>query len=607
MIKSLVISSIFLLGFFFIFFVAFRLAFGKNFVKNHLRKWQIIVFSLFAIVGLFAIIHISSHNSGIYAWDSGGYWVWSYKHTDQLFSAPNDAMQNLQDSIINTDYNMLLPTIISLPMKIFGNTFIRYACINYALFFVPTMFILLCLFMKLTEKDKNKNRNFWVGILSLASLSVPLISILQGYIDVAVMIPIALVFALTLSFEPTKTVRGQIGKGLMIGLLLTIMFLFRRYTAFFVVGYAITIAAYCIYMLIIKRKAHQRFKLLIKNLLLNALCVIIPPLVLLFGFFSGLIFRIMGENYAELYSAYNDTFINKIMQVILHFGIIILLFALFGAIISFVKKKEAKISFFCIFSFVVVALLFFRVQSMNGHHIYTITPQVYILLFLGLAFIFSIKKRTILKFLCAFILIVGSISCLSSRVFKLTKPAAALFQLHYDNFLHRDDIDTIHEIRDYLNSLDIKDKIIYVLSSSVVFNSDTLMVMERPLKDNAVVGLVKSHDVDLRDGFPNIFFDANVIVTTTPVGTHLLEGSQEIITYLAGEIQDPDSYLGRHYTKDEKEFPISEGYTVQIYHRTSDLTAEDYDTILNYYDNLYPNQQTIFKDRIEKAKEEHLD
>ena len=606
MFEALIISSVFLFGFALLFMAAFRLAFGKGFIKNHFTKWQLAIFAVLAIVSLFAVIHISSKNSGIYAWDSGGYWVWSYQHTDKLFSAPNDAMQDLGESIIQSDYNLILPTVISLPMKIFGNTFLRFACINYILFFVPAMFVLLCLFMKISDKSKNQNRAFLVSILSLASLSVPLICILQGYIDVAILIPITLIFAITLSYNPLKSVRGQIGKGLMIGTLLAVTFLFRRYAAFFVVGYAITMVVYCVYMLIINRK-DKKIKDMVRSVFLNALCVIIPPAIILLGFFSGLIFRILGENYAELYSAYSDTFTNKVLGVILHFGIIIILLAVIGAVVSFVKKKNQKIAFFALFSFITIAILFFRVQRMDGHHIYTITPQILILLFLSLSYLFSIKKKLIIKVLCVILLAIGSLSCLSSHVFKLTKPVSAAFQLHYENVLHRDDIETIHTLRDYLNGIKRDNKMIYVLSSSVYFNSDTLMVMERPAKDNAVDGLVKSHDVDLRDGFPaNVFFDSNIIVTTNPVGTHLLEGSQQVITYLAEQIQDSNSYIGMHYTKDPLEFQIINGYTVYIYYLTSDYTAEDYDKLRDYYDNLYPEQKEIFKNRIEDAKNKHL-
>lgn len=606
MIKSLIISSVFLFGFFALFAIAFRFAFGKNFIKNHFKKWQLAVFAVVALAGLFALIYHTSHNSGIYVYDSGGYWVWSYQHTNKLYSTPDIAMEDLDKSIVDSDYNLILPTVISLPLKVFGYTYLRYSCINYLLFFVPALFILLCTFIKLTEKDKNKTRNFWTGIITLACLAIPLVSILQGYIDVAIMIPITLVFAITITYDPLKTVRGQITKGLLIGILLAVAFLFRRYAAFFVVGYAITMAVYCIYSLIAIRKK-QKIGISIKNILLNALCITIPMLVILLGFFSGLIFRILGENYTELYSAYNDTLINKILTVITHFGIVILLVSIIGFIVSFVKKKNQKISFFCLSSFVIIAALFFRVQNMNGHHIYTITPQIYILLFLGIAFIFSLKKLLVVKILTVIILMISALSCLSTRVFNITSHVSQLFQLHYYNVLHRDDIATVREIRDYLNNIEQKDKLIYVLSSSVPFNSDTLMVMERPTKDNAVTGLVKSHDVDLRDGFPGVFFDANIIVTTDPIGTHLPDGSQQIISYLAEQVQDSDSYIGRHYEKDEKEFKIMDDITVKIYYRTSNLTAEDYDTMRDYYDKSYSEQHKIFRDRIEEAKLLHTD
>lgn len=606
MIKAILISVAFLVGFFLIVKRAFDLAFGKKYIKKTFSKRWLYVFVAIMLIGLLVVIHITSQNSGIYAWDSGGYWVWSYKHTNQLFGAPNEALQNLNTSIIETDYNMILPTIISLPLKIFGYTFLRYVCINYVLFLVPAIFILLCIFMKLTEKNKNKTIRFVVGILTVVSLAVSSISILQGYIDVAIMIPIALIFALTISYNPTAGAKEQIHKSLMIGLLLSITFLFRRYTAFFLVGYILTMAIYTAYLILATSRKKKLIKPLIKNALLNALFIILPPLIILLGLFNGLIIRILGEDYSTLYSAYDDTLGGKILTVIAHFGLVILGIILSGIIYAFVKKKNQKMVFFCSCSCIITTILFFRVQSMNGHHIYTLTSQVYILLFLGLFYLLSMKKLFVLKIVCIIAVLLSSAGCLSSRVYNITRLTPLAFQKHYVNVLHRSDIDTIRAIRDYLNGKNPDGKTVYVLSSSVVFNSDTLMVMERPEKDNAVNGLVKSHDVDLRDGFPTVFFDAEIVVTTTPVGTHLLDGSQQIITYLGEQVQNANSYLGRHYKQDPVEYQIGDGFTVQIYYRTSDLTESDYDAMCKYYDDLYPEQKTIFHDRIEQAKTEHL-
>lgn len=612
LLKALAISILFLAGGWLIFRRAFILAFGKGFLKKHFDRKFWYVFSAVVIIGLIVVLYITSHNSGIYAWDSGGYWVWSYKHTEQLYADPNLATQNLYNSITGSDYNLILPTVISLPLKIFGYTFIRYVSINYLLFLVPALLTTICICVKITaDKKQQKSNSWWVAILAAACLPVPMISILQGYIDVAVLIPIALVFALTINYDPLDKPKNQWRGGLMIGLMLTITFLFRRYTAFFVVGYAITMAVYIIYRLISERKKNKNsIKPLLKNVVLNMLVVAGVAMVILLGVFSKLVFRILSENYAELYSAYNAPLLEKILDIVAHFGILILLVGAIGTILSYKKRRREsqKMVFFCVATVVITATMFFRVQSMNGHHIYTLTTQVLILLFLGLyAVINSKKAKLATKCILIIALLLGAISCYSTRIFNIIKPASIMFQKHYTNILHRDDIATIREIRDDLNAINADGKsTIYVLSSSVMFNSDTLMVMDRPAKDNAVIGLAKTHDIDLRDGFPNVFFDADIIVTTNPIGTHTAEGSQEIVRYLAEQVQDETSYLGRHYEKSAEEYEIAEDIKVYIYLRTSDFSEHDYERLSEHFDGLYPEYPKMFLDRIESARADAL-
>ena len=603
MVIGLLASLFFLIGFFLLFKIAFHLAFGKNFIKKHFKKNFWITFSVVAAIGLVVILYFTSQNSGIYCWDSSGYWTWSYKHTNTLYGQPFQALGNLYTSITDTDYNLILPTIISFPLKIFGYTFLRYVSINYLIFLVPSLFISICILVKLFSKARTKFSIWKIALFAAICLPVSLISILQGYIDVAVLIPINLVFALTIDYNPLELNKKQIIRGIMIGLMLVTMFLFRRYTAFFIMGYAIILFMYTIFCLF-KNRTKTNLKLLIKKAILNFLAIGGTSLIILLGFFSKLVFRIIKEDYSVLYSAYDGTFIEKMLGLVIHFGIVIIVITILGIILSCKKKEHLKMIFFFGASIPVIALLFFRVQRMDGHHIYTLTVQTFILLSIGIYYLFTISKKTwtkILSIFCCVLLIFGSLFCISDRIYNKFSAVSLAFEKHYTNVLKRFDTAELHALKDYLNSKS-NDKIIYVLSSSIVFNSDTLMVMDRPSSENAVNGLVKTHDVDLRDGFPSIFFDADIIVTTTPIGLHLREGSQEIVRYLAEKVQDSSSFLGRHYQKDAREFTLQEGYTVQIYYKTSALKDQDYLEIEQYYDNLYPDQKPIFKDRIEAAR-----
>lgn len=88
----------------------------------------------------------------------------------------------------------------------------------------------------------------------------------------------------------------------------------------------------------------------------------------------------------------------------------------------------------------------------------------------------------------------------------------------------------------------------YVAASGTVLNADILRSADKPVSFEAVHNLRKTSDVDLRDGFPNGFLDSEIVVTTKPVQLHLAEGTQETVRFLAEEVMNSSSPVGRHFT-----------------------------------------------------------
>lgn len=49
----------------------------------------------------------------------------------------------------------------------------------------------------------------------------------------------------------------------------------------------------------------------------------------------------------------------------------------------------------------------------------------------------------------------------------------------------------------------------------------------------------------------------------------------------------------------ENTYVIEDRIIVSIYKKTSELSSEDYEQILDYFNELYPDVKTIYKDRVE--------
>lgn len=579
-------------------YLAFRLSFGKGFIRRNFAKKHIIMFGIFLGITMLFVAFIVSRNEYVYTWDSAGYWTWSYQHMNDIYTNPSVALGNLGVSVVESDYNLIAPTIVSLPLKIFGYTFTRYVIINYVMFVIPSIIVAVCIMKKIynnwAQVGEEKLGNVPFLLMAFATIVFfvsRLIPLFQGYIDFAILIPILLLLALAMSFDPTRKINGRVLYLFVLAELLVMVFLLRRYTAFFVVGYVVSLFVVSLISVGFRR---------VKRLFINFLFFGGTAFLTIMVFFHGLVFRILKEDYVDLYSAYNATFGEKIGSLVTRFGLVFLIIALCGVVVSLKLKRSRRFTAFCFLTIVVVVALFFRVQRMDGHHSLIITPMLFVLYSIGLCALYCTKRKHVFVLKLTVVLLLLAEPCyiyLESIPKRVVAVGGYIFgQKYYP--LRRSDMGELYRMRDYLNSTNTNNSIVYVLSSSVNFNWNTLSNLDKPYSEWAVNGQVMTHDVDLRDGFPGIFFDSDIIVIADPIQLHLRDGSQEVIRYLAEQIQAEKSYLGRHFKKDEESFNLEMGVNVYIYRKISSFTANDYGRLIDYFDSRYPNHEPLFGERI---------
>lgn len=589
---AFLIGLISIIFFYFIFYRSYVLAFGKKFIKINFRKKTWIIFGAIVLLGFILCIFSLSKNSFIYYWDYGGYWTYSFDYMDTLYRSPSDGIALLWESILNSDYNLILPLIISLPLKIFGITFSRYVIINYFMFCVPAMFIAFSLFIKISKQKKLFSH--LAGFLILATFIIPLKAMLMGYIDIAIMIPAVLLLSLIIDYKSTDSPKRNMAKNISIGLLLVISFLFRRYSAFFLVG---LILSFFLVELAKNLKNTHKNKLLktnIKQLLLNFSSIGVTTLGTLLIFFSPLVFRVLNDNYSEMYVGYDTDLITKIQSVFNYSGWVFIALSSFGFIYSHYKKINRKITTVSILSILFTCILFFRVQRMDPHHFYTILAPIMLLSYLGLYYLLNLKKW-ILSIPVVIVILLNPIYFFSTTAQNTLSPIAPLFSAHHEPLV-RNDINSLKSLEEYLKN-DTTGSI-FVLASGSILNADIVRSLDKPYKKIAIDRQLTTNDVDLRDGFHSDFLRADLIITTDPIQTHLANNSQEIIRYLAEQIQDPNSYIGKHFEKASATFALDSNTTVYIYHKTSEFSHQDLEQISDYYMELYPTHPELFKERI---------
>lgn len=595
----MIISSLF----FSLFYKCYKLGMGEVSLKRYFCKKDKYILGGFAIVLFLMFVYLVSKNNYVYYWDYGGYWTMSYTQMKDMFDDPFYGIGHLYYSICMDDYNLLLPTLIYVPLKVFGYSFNRYVLVNVIFLLFPALIICLACNVKLFYKygllqEKQKLLSKICLLIFTMTFNVFYLAMLKGYIDIATLIPAGLAFLLFIDYEPTVINKNQIVRDILISLSLLCTFLFRRYFAYFIVGYVAALFLYSCYKILKSNKRKDAIKCSCINIIIiGSLAVVIMVTI-----FLPLLLHVLKNNYSQQYAAYDAPLLTKLNGIVNTYGIWILFISAIGVILSIVKKNMQKISLFCLIAILVTIGLFFKVQAMGIQHVYTIAIGLYILFFNGIyQIIYSLKNKRIQ--ICAVVIfigvsVLGTMNCFIPSERQKVAKISKLFTETYDPF-YRGDIEQLHQLADYLNSLTYgTEKRVYIDASGGILNNSIMDSLNKPYGTCAVNNLCATADVDLRDGFPKDFLSADIVVVTDPIQLHLAEGTQEVVRFLAQEVCNKESPIGRHFEKNDKYFILDDDVKVFIYEKNSDFEKNDLEYLSNYYSEYYPGQEELFKNRI---------
>lgn len=604
-----VLISLLFMGFFiFLFVFSYRFAGeGRLPSSRYLSSGKrVAVQLLFIVLGFLLCWYLVSQNRFVYYWDYGGYWQSSCSTMKSLFQDPMGTVKSVYLTILENDYNNLLPLLVSLPLRCVGYSFTRYVLLNYLLFLAPVWVILVSILWKLLSPAQGDGHaggccgSCLFIVFAVATYTPLYCAMLHGYIDIACLVPATLAVYLFVDYDCLSFDRRQIVRDLLISTLLLTCFLFRRYFAFFVVGYgaALILLSGAKYMAVRKREGHKAGR----NILLNLGVVIGFASVILLVLFRRLVERILVNNYSNQYEAYDAELLIKLGQAVVRIGVPFVALACIAIVLSLSTGMLKKMTLFCSCSAAVTMFAFFRVQSMGEQHIYTVAGSFLVLAIIGVYLLTALIKANAMKAsvgaIVSIIVGVGAAYCFVPAARLLCPGPSWLYPQQYDP-LQRDDIDQLHSLVGYLNELTAgTDDGVYVVSGSSILNDSVLASVDLPYNDLAVNNLYWSAQVDLRDGFRTSFFDSTYIVTTDSCQLGLKAGTQEVITFLWQEIHDQDSPVGRHFVKLGRSFKLDDGVTAFVYKKTSDFELTDFEYVADYYHELYPDADELFSNRI---------
>ncbi len=589
----------------------------KKFIRSPYFLLLVIVSLLFLFMGTFVTWYVS-HEHWVYMWDETNYWYKSLFLQDLIAHKKWKLLLDTLWNSLGEDYSYV-PTLVSALILPFIDlhkrvTFLLLISWGYLL---PTLVSYWYLARKvlfqnlITSPKKTIDRGLLVGFVCLAFLPQMWAAVMIGAMDIGALFFIAIIILIYFRKNFSDL---QIKELIILGTLLVLIFLYRRWYIAWTLSFLIWVN---IYDGVFKTIREKRISLhFLQNFMVLVSIIIIYSGTFGFGYFQ----RLFTTSYSDQLSAFLVSpnvfeYLREIFQ--LYGGLFIILVVAMSAWLWIHMVPLRKVLLFLWWMLLSVTIALMKIQ--NFHY-----PQSYlhlssacfiIMLFFGSFFIYT-PKRNFKKIIFA-MFIVLSVG-ISFKVYFLrlatrnlheediTEPSSTLLQIltpwvfpqHRMLPRYRTDINQILYIAQYIDKNVPQGEYVYVLGSSETFNFGILQnVCLSTGCSYEKIGekILWTHDIDKRDGFPNNFLQADYVIVAEPLQTVVRPQDQQLIVGLGQQFLAGQGF-GRHFEKiTDFHVTLQGDVTAKIYKRTSPISPESLLEVKNLLKSFYPDYPYIYQ------------
>lgn len=554
------------------------------------------------------IIIFISQEKFVYFWDYGAYWHKTVWFSESLFSQPYQAIKEVLYSINFEEYNLLLCTLMALPLKLLGNSYLAFVFLNVVMFYIPNALLTTFVFDLILQRYGCYRVKFVWSFLFVLLFPMALRPVLKGFIDIAAMLPLTLAYLLVIDRNADK---ADIPKDLLLGICLLWLLLSRRYFGYAIVGGVIFALAYWTS----NEFCHNNFRQDAKRIILDLSATIIIPATALLTVFRDFLSMSLFNNHADAYAAYQFTsYVGNWMCAFYQMGIVLVSLVTIALVVHRRKKLLLRFIFSILLGWFTANSMFYRIQTMGLQHYYIMCFPACCLAFLGMTgvcekvLLNKNKLSKIIRDAMAGFLIVsyimsygGQYTLLKLHIWDVPNIPYASDAILYPK--QRNDITTLQNLERYLGALNDRGyQNVYCIAGSFILNDDILRKLNAPdytLPFNIYV----TSQVDLRDGINTDFFDAEVVLACNPVQSSLSSGHDLLL--LLNDIFLTENCFSENYNLVET-FTLDDDVEVMVFVKTRDLEKSDIEYIRDIFEGIYPEYPELFETRIDNYIKEHF-
>ena len=433
-------------------------------------------------------------------------------------------------------------------------------------------------------RGSNLTKTEWlVGAVSLVALPTFWFPILRGFPDVFGMGIISGILYGHLSKPLWERSKWQ-----MLGLGLTIASLlwFRRWYAYFVVAMIVSIVFDYGSRMVRKSAWTERWQIT-ESFFVKGFIALGVAACLLISLSPQQWLGNLLTPYRELYSSYRTDWGTVIYGLYEDFGLttpVLLTLGLFFSVVHWGWRAAVFMIAYLVSGF----LLFQRTQNLSPQHYYGLMPGVSVMIVTSTTGLLRLARTRSIKVVTGGLLVLLfslQLASFTSRVIRQNLGfLSKAFPLAYGFPLRRSDLGEIRRLLNAVSANKGTAEEIYVVASSAMFSEQILMASSElwGYGEEITNHILRSHEVDSRDGFPWRFFDAKLVVVASPVQIHLPRTEQRNVTLLYEKIVNDVSFQS-HFERFPYSFNLDRDVQVSIYRLKQPFEWHDIQSLLREY------------------------
>lgn len=549
---------------------------------------------LLAAVNLFVGWYSGSERVIRY-WDLGGYWGLWMEFGEQTVSYPRGALVELFRSLNAMDVSCLGVAPLSFWYRWLGPEFQTYVCALLNVYLFPFFVLFLAGVLVVVWRRRVPLWSLMVWMTAVVGF-VPLYQpLLLGYPDVMGLLVVTTVLLLC---SDEWYLRIEPGRALVLGWLLLLMVLIRRWYMFWAFGFLLALALVALAELRRGRAGWKPLAACAANLALAGVTILLTVQ----AFLSPLIWQRVGVDYRDYYTAYRvGPVITQLRGLWDHFGAFWSLAALGGitVVLTGCGARLRRFGVLTALSAILATAAFLQIQTFSSHHRYLLAANLLVLLSLGwFWFVERVKTFALRAVAAAVVVLVTAANWISvwtpggaSAVPGFLKPW--LSSEHSPPLVRNDWSELrgmVSEIRQLTAGRDPW-RPVYVLASSQVLNADVLDRLEWPWVPRSVPNMIRPCAVDKIEGFPQDFFLAHYVLVGKPIQLHLAPREQRVVSVLAESLLD-SAGLGRNYRRIAS-YRLDRGVEAILYEKTGPCDRATLDRLRTVYCSAYPRHLNL--------------